>query len=109
MGVYRGKIWFVGTPLFSGFTTILPPNSKVFCSTTFAFASSIIGGARSNHSGGVNASMMDGSVRFITDSVDTGDGDADGGLDAMPKTTGRSPYGVWGAMGTASGGESKSI
>lgn len=109
LGLYRGKIWFAGTPLFSGFTTILPPNSKVFCSTVFAPASSIVGGARSNHSGGVNASMLDGSVRFITNNIDTGDGEADGGLDVMPQTTGRSPYGVWGALGTANGGESKSI
>ncbi len=109
MGTYRGKIWFAGTPIFTGFTTILPPNSKVFCSTVFAPASSIIGGARSNHSGGVNASMMDGSVRFITNNVDTGDGDDDGGLDVMPTVSGRSRYGVWGAMGTANGGESKSL
>ena len=108
-GILRGKLWFAGTPIFSGFTTILPPNSKVFCSTVFARAASIIGGARSNHSGGVNASMMDGSVRFITDGVDTGDGEADGGLDQLPRLTGRSPYGVWGAMGTANGGESKSL
>jgi prepilin-type N-terminal cleavage/methylation domain-containing protein/prepilin-type processing-associated H-X9-DG protein len=109
MGAYRGKVWFIGTPIFSGFTTILPPNSKVFCSTTWASSTSIVGGARSYHSGGVNASMMDGSVRFINDSVDTGDGEENGGLDVMPVVTGRSPYGVWGAMGTATGGESKSL
>ncbi len=109
MGTYRGKIWFAGNPTFSGFTTILPPNSKVFCTGQYASAASIIGGARSSHSGGVNASMMDGSVRFITNNVDTGDGEEDGGLEQMPRTSGRSPYGVWGALGTANGGESKSI
>ncbi len=108
-GTYRGTIWFAGNPLFSGFTTILPPNSKVFCSVTFINAGSIAGGARSSHAGGVNASMLDGSVRFITNSVDTGDGEADGGLDKVPRLSGRSPYGVWGALGTANGGESKSI
>ena len=108
-GVYRGKLWFIGNPNFSGFSTILPPNSKVFCSEFWGTACSIIGGARSNHSGGVNASMMDGSVRFITDGVDTGEGETDGGLDQLPRLTGRSPYGVWGAMGTANGGESKSL
>ena len=108
-GTYSGTIWFAGNPLFSGFTTILPPNSKVFCSVTFINAGSIAGGARSSHAGGVNASMLDGSVRFITNSVDTGDGEADGGLDKVPRLSGRSPYGVWGALGTANGGESKSI
>ena len=109
-GCYRGKVWYIGNPIFSGFTTILPPNSKVFCGMIwYQYASSIIGGARSYHAGGVNASMLDGSVRFITNSVDTGDGEADGGLDKVPKLSGRSPYGVWGALGTANGGESKSI
>ena len=74
----------------------------------FITAGSIAGGARSSHAGGVNASMLDGSVRFITNSVDTGDGEADGGLDVPPRLSGRSPYGVWGALGTANGGESKS-
>ena len=105
---YRGKIWYVGNPTFSGFTTILPPNSKVYCSS-FPGNGTVIGGTRSNHSGGVNASMMDGSVRFITSNVDTGDGESNGGLDHVPATSGRSTYGVWGAMGTANGGESKSL
>ena len=108
-GISRGKVWFVGTPILSGFTTILPPNSKFFCSTAFINSGSIVGGPRSNHSGGVNASMMDGSVRFITDGVDTGEGETGGGLGQLPRTTGRSPYGVWGALGSANGGESKSI
>ncbi len=105
---YRGRIWFAGNPVFSGFTTILPPNSKVYCSS-WPGNGTVIGGARSYHSGGVNASMLDGSVRFITNSVDTGDGEEDGGLEQVPRTSGRSPYGVWGALGTANGGESKSI
>ena len=107
--VYRGRIWYVGNPLFSGFTTILPPNSKVYC-CSWPGNGTVIGGARSNHSGGVNASMMDGSVRFITDSVDTGESQQENeGLRTVPKLSGRSPYGVWGALGTANGGESKSI
>ena len=53
--------------------------------------------------------MLDGSVRFITNNVDTGEGEEDGGLDYMPTVTGRSRYGVWGAMGTTNGGESKSL
>ena len=123
MGSHRGKVWFIGSPTFSGFTTILPPNSKVFCSQLIggiADAGSIIGGARSNHSGGVNASMLDGSVRFITNNVDTGDGEEGCGLSVLHELMtdsegrtklkgGRSPYGVWGAMGTANGGESKSL
>ena len=40
--------------------------------------------ARSRHTGGVNVTMVDGSVRFVSDNVDTG---------------------VWRAVGTRSGGE----
>ena len=108
-GSYRGRIWFVGCPVFSGFTTILPPNSKVFCSVDIKPAAPIVGGARSYHAGGVNAVMMDGAVRFITNNVDTGDSQTGGGLTEPPVNSGRSPYGVWGALGSANGGESASI
>jgi hypothetical protein len=44
--------------------------------------------------------MMDGSVRFFTDNIDTGN------LTAQPNlVSGPSPYGVWGAVGSKSGGE----
>jgi hypothetical protein len=43
---------------------------------------------------------MDGSVRFISDGIDTGNTAA---INTAP--TGPSLYGVWGALGTISGGE----
>lgn len=43
--------------------------------------------------------MMDGSVRFVSDTIDTGN------LNDYQATSGKSPYGVWGAMGTPQGGE----
>ena len=63
----------------------------------------IIGGAMSNHSGGVNCALMDGSVRFVSDNVDCGD------AGASQVYNGKSPYGVWGAMGSRNGGESTSL
>ena len=60
----------------------------------------------SYHTGGVNAVMVDGSVHFISENIDTGNLTL-----PMPEavTWGNpSPYGVWGAMGTAIGGESYS-
>ena len=83
------------------FHTILAPNSGS-CSTNYdqnADANQSIMTASSNHAGGVNAAMADGSVRFITDSIDTGD------ASEPARMSGPSPYGVWGAIGTRSGSD----
>lgn len=84
-----------------GFTTILPPNNPS-CFNSFAYGYGI-STPTSYHSGGVNACAMDGSVQFISETVD-----ADSASNAQ-KTSGTSPYGVWGAMGTINGGESNRI
>ena len=44
--------------------------------------------------------MADGSVRFITQTINCGN------IAARPVVAGRSPYGVWGALGTIAGRES---
>ena len=70
----------------------------------------------SNHSGGVNCTFLDGSARFVSDTVNamnTGSNPetkqpwsyAD--FSMAPK--GQSLYGVWGALGTPNGGESKTL
>ena len=46
--------------------------------------------------------MLDGSVRFVSDTIDCGDAYANAVVN------GASPYGVWGAMGSAQGGETTS-
>jgi prepilin-type processing-associated H-X9-DG protein len=51
------------------------------------------------HPGGINALLADGSVRFISETIDCGN------LAAAEATEGPSPYGVWGAMGTIQGEE----
>ena len=45
------------------------------------------------------ACMADGSVRFISETINTGS------LAASEVTSGKSPYGVWGALGTRDGRE----
>lgn len=47
----------------------------------------------------MNVVLADGSVRFISENINTGN------LAAPSVNSGPSPYGVWGALGTKSGGE----
>ena len=55
--------------------------------------------ANSYHPGGVNVLRADGSVSFISETIDTGN------LAAASVTNGASPYGLWGALGSKNGGE----
>lgn len=107
-----GQRWGDGLAFFAAFTTILPPNTSLCLLGNPAWES---GGGHlgpgiwtptSEHTGGVMASLCDGSVRFISDSIDAGNSST-----AAPASTtgGMSPYGVWGALGTKGGGEVSSL
>lgn len=89
-----GRDWGSGDGLSTTFSTIIPPNGPS-CTSFYSY----MAGPTSNHIGGVNVAMADGSVRFVNDIVDTGD------MSVAPVRSGKSPYGVWGALGSASGGE----
>jgi prepilin-type N-terminal cleavage/methylation domain-containing protein/prepilin-type processing-associated H-X9-DG protein len=99
IGVDRGVIYSWGALTNMGFNTILPPNSIGCTSSCSEWGSRQVRPPDSYHPGGVNGLMGDGSVRFVADTIDTGN------LTASGVTGGASPYGVWGALGTASGGE----
>ena len=95
----RGVRWDDGQPIFSAFCTILPPNSPN-CHVGSDDYTAMLTSAQSNHSGGCNVAMVDGSVRFVSDTVDCGN------LSYSPcKRSGKSNFGVWGAMGSRDGGE----
>ncbi|MCL2119386.1 MAG: DUF1559 domain-containing protein [Planctomycetaceae bacterium] len=109
----RGACGFAdGRAANNSFNTVLPPNSP---SLAFASDISTMSGyytATSNHTGGVNAVMGDGSVQFISETVQTENmswwvvtaTNSDG-----RQPTGRSPFGVWGALGSVNGGESQAL
>lgn len=97
-----GKIWHDGHPNYVAFNCILGPN-KPSCITgnlNWGDAAPAIIPPTSNHTGGVNGAMCDGSVQFFSDGIDTGDLSV-----AAQANTGASAYGVWGALGTIAGGE----
>ena len=84
------------------FNTVLPPNTALEdCRTGNGGAGDGQGiwSARSRHPGGVFGALCDGSVQFFSETIDSGD------PTAPAVTSGRSPYGVWGALGTRNGGE----
>jgi hypothetical protein len=99
---YRGNRFGDGRVSMSGFLTILPPNSPS-CTPTDQTAGWSLYTVSSYHTVGVNAGLMDGSVRFISDTIYTGT------LSTIQTLTGPSPYGIWGAYGTIDGGESLSV
>lgn len=101
--VGRGGRWADGAAGFSLFSTILPPNSPS-CAVAGAEAVDGIYSVGSAHEGGANVVMVDGSISFVAADIDAGDPESP---PPTPKQVAQgkvaSPYGVWGAMGTAAG------
>jgi prepilin-type N-terminal cleavage/methylation domain-containing protein len=92
----QGSLWPFGHPFWNAVTTVLPPNGP----------SCYVGGdnpsnawgiytPNSFHTGGVHVTMADGAVRFISNNINCGNY----GAGSPPS------FGVWGALGTISGGE----
>lgn len=101
----RGARWVDGAAPFGVFATILPPNSPN-CAVGGTEAVDGIYSSGSLHTGGTQVAFADGSVHFISETIDVGD------TKHAPPTAAQyssaatpSPYGVWGALGTAAGGE----
>jgi len=99
---YWGNRWSDGQGERVAFNTVLAPNSPSCGGTnTNADNTAVVLPPTSWHLGGVNVAFGDGSCRFITNAVDTGNT----GVARAWNSTGASPHGVWGALGTRSGGE----
>ena len=84
--------------MVSAFTAVLPPNAPS-CAAGRGDWHEGLYTANSYHHGGVNACLVDGAVRFISERIDTGN------LAAPVPTVGPSPYGTWGSLATISSGE----
>jgi prepilin-type processing-associated H-X9-DG protein len=128
-GNWRAQLFLLGTG-DNRFTTILPPNSPS-CYYRYDPGSQMdmlmemvrapnyqhgIFTPTSNHSGGVNCTFLDGSVRFVSETVNAMNTGANpetkqpwsyADFSMAPK--GQSLHGVWGALGTPNGGESKTL
>ncbi|OYV87655.1 MAG: hypothetical protein B7Z73_09805 [Planctomycetia bacterium 21-64-5] len=98
---WGGNRWPDGSPAYASFTTVLPPNSPNCIDANHDAGNPIyiISSVSSFHPGGALVAMADGSVRFVNENIDTGN------LSFTEVSSGPSPYGVWGAMGSKDGGE----
>jgi len=90
----RGRSWAWGCEAYTMFNTIVPPNSTQHkwsncrfgcegCPASSSDHSNIVS-SNSNHSGGANVLLSDGSTRFVKSSI---------------------AYNVWWGLGTKAGGE----
>jgi prepilin-type N-terminal cleavage/methylation domain-containing protein/prepilin-type processing-associated H-X9-DG protein len=99
---FWGRRWTDGQAERVGFNTVLAPNSPSCGGTNVnADNTAVVLPPTSWHVGGVNVAFGDGSCRFIANTIDTGNT----GVARAWNSTGASPHGVWGALGTRSGGE----
>lgn len=111
----RGFSWGNGAAYYTGFSTFLPPNAGNFNSNA-SLSSSNFGlySASSYHTGGVICGLADGSVQFVSETIDNGATDRTvptvtqvrDGFNRSDGTRGASWRGIWGAMSTRNCGES---
>jgi len=95
----RGNKWMCGIVLYTGFHTILGPNTEL-CIHGNQHEEAIVS-TSSRHQGGAHVLMGDGAVKFITDSIDAGDSNSAQVTvhNYLPPGSG-SPFGLWGELGT---------
>lgn len=96
------SMFAVGHPIWGGFTTAMPPNTRS-CYSGDSLSDLNYGiwiTASSRHTSGVNVLMCDGAARFVNENIFAGDQTA-----TVSAAGDESPYGVWGGIGTIAGRE----
>jgi prepilin-type N-terminal cleavage/methylation domain-containing protein/prepilin-type processing-associated H-X9-DG protein len=108
---WNGRRWCGDRFWYSSFHTVMAPNtlSAILWGNGDTNAALVTVG--SYHSGGANAALTDGSVRFISNTINTGTSSISSYHTEDPAwgVYTESPFGVWGAMGTINCGESKGL
>jgi prepilin-type N-terminal cleavage/methylation domain-containing protein len=103
-----GWRWTDSLAVYTGYFHLVPPNGPS-CGNNGESWNMVT--ASSYHPGGVHVIFVDGSVHFISNNINAGNPTlrvtdmpqyAGGDTQAY---SGPSPYGVWGALGSSSGGE----
>jgi prepilin-type N-terminal cleavage/methylation domain-containing protein/prepilin-type processing-associated H-X9-DG protein len=107
-----GIMWACGATHVSGIMTVMPPNSAS-CGSSFSPERNTmsLNAVSSNHTGGINCLFGDGSLRLVSDAINAltaGETDSSK-IDRETDQEGQSRWGIWGALGSAIGGESVSV
>ncbi|MGL4943943.1 MAG: DUF1559 domain-containing protein [Thermoguttaceae bacterium] len=107
MELYR---WWDAQTVMTWCNFILPPNAPS-CSAGGGHNDPALIPPTSYHPGGATVAVTDGSVRFVSETINTGNltGATVGTNTGLCKRSGESNFGVWGAFGSRNGGESVSL
>ncbi|TWU50995.1 hypothetical protein Poly51_42880 [Rubripirellula tenax] len=101
----RGYRWAQAGTIWTSFNTILTPNREVCLGGAAGDGvnSPGVSTVSSRHQGGAHILMSDGAVKFVTDSIEAGNFDTpnvwSGGTGGAAPGN-KSPYGLWGSLGT---------